>query len=178
MVNQNNFIDELKNYNEEALNYILDVYGNLIYKVAYNELKSVELSEECLNTVLLKVWQKASSYNEDISKFKNWLCAISKYTAIDMLRKEGRHFSTSNEEVIDKASENNLEDSVLTQRELEFIKTQIMNFNEIDRDIFIKRFFLNQSLKEIGEALNMTDKSVSLRISRARKKLIKMELEV
>lgn len=179
MINNDNFIDELKNNNEDVLNFLVDTYGNLIYRIAYNELNSVELSEECLNEVLLKVWQKRAEYTYEKAKFKNWLCAIAKYTAIDILRKEKRHFSIQADETLEASShENELEDAVLTHSELESIKKQIMNFNEIDKSIFIKRFFLNHSLKEIGEALNLTDKAVNLRILKARKKLLKMKLEV
>lgn len=55
MIDDLNFVKELKNKNQEALLYVLDTYGNLIYRIAYTNTNSKTLSEECVNDVLLKV---------------------------------------------------------------------------------------------------------------------------
>lgn len=52
-----------------------------------------------------------------------------------------------------------------------------MNFKEIDRNIFIQRFFLDKDIKEISELYNMTPNAVKLRILRARTKLSKLMKE-
>ncbi|MBS5927429.1 MAG: hypothetical protein KIC66_10140 [Clostridium sp.] len=52
-----------------------------------------------------------------------------------------------------------------------------MNFKEIDRNIFIQRFFLNKDIKEISKLYNMTPNAVKLRILRARTKLSKLMKE-
>lgn len=57
------------------------------------------------------------------------------------------------------------------------VKKYIMNFKEIDRNIFIQRFFLNKDIKEISELYNMTPNAVKLRILRARTKLSKLMKE-
>ncbi|MGL4991634.1 MAG: hypothetical protein ACRC57_10810 [Sarcina sp.] len=51
-----NYIDELKQKNERAIEYVIDNYGPMLYRVVYKILKSKEKSEECLNDVFLKVW--------------------------------------------------------------------------------------------------------------------------
>ena len=65
----------------------------------------------------------------------------------------------------------------ITKEELELVKKYIMNFKEIDRNIFIQRFFLNKDIKEISELYNMTPNAVKLRILRARTKLSKLMKE-
>lgn len=59
----------------------------------------------------------------------------------------------------------------MSRDELETIKKEINNFKELDKKIFIQRFFLNKSIKDIAKDFNMTPKAVSLRILRGRKKL-------
>ena len=55
MVEDRDLFRELKNGNENALNFVIDKYGNLIYKVAFQYFKSSELSKECINDTLLKI---------------------------------------------------------------------------------------------------------------------------
>ena len=59
-INEDNFIGELKNKNPKALDYLVDNYSNLIFKVVISVLGSDKREEamECLNDVLLKVWEK------------------------------------------------------------------------------------------------------------------------
>ena len=40
MIIYTNFIRHLKSKNPEAINYVLDTYGNLIYKISYMNLNS------------------------------------------------------------------------------------------------------------------------------------------
>ena len=70
MVNSNNFIMELKKRNPQALEYVIDNFGNLVYKIAYGYLNSNELSEECLNDVLLKVWTCIEGYDYPLERLE------------------------------------------------------------------------------------------------------------
>ena len=54
MINNINFINQLKLQNPDALLYVLDNSGNPVYKMEYSNLNSAELSEECVNEVFFK----------------------------------------------------------------------------------------------------------------------------
>lgn len=174
MVTSENFIQELKNRNPDALDYVLDTFGNLIYKICYMNLNSKELSEECVNDVLMKVWENINNYSYPENKFKNWVATISKYTSIDKLRKEKRHFNTLPDENIVLSSKEEIEDSYINREDLNLVKKYICQFKELDKNIFIQRFFMNKSLKEIGDLYKLSPKAVNLRILRARKKVKKI----
>lgn len=171
MINNSNFINQLKLQNPDALLYVLDNFGNLVYKIAYSNLKSTELSEECINEVLFKVWNSIKNFNYPDEKFKNWIAAISKYTSIDILRKEKKYFNNVTSENLIISSNEDLEKNLVQKEELENIKKHINTLKEIDKNICIEKFFNNKSLKEIGKMYNMTPNAVDLRIMRARKKL-------
>lgn len=63
-------INKLRQRNEYALIDLIDMYGDFIYRVSNNVLNNNELSEECLNTVLMKIWEGISFYDKDIGLFK------------------------------------------------------------------------------------------------------------
>ncbi|MDS0525549.1 sigma-70 family RNA polymerase sigma factor [Clostridium sp. SHJSY1] len=171
MVNNLNFITQLKLQNPDALLYVLDNFGNLVYKIAYSNLHSFELSEECVNEVLFKIWTSINNFDYSDDKFKNWIAAITKYTSIDMLRKEKKYFNDITDDNLTIKSNEDIEENLIQKEELENIKNHINNLKDIDKNICIERFFYNKSLKEIGETYNMTPNAVDLRIMRARKKL-------
>lgn len=176
MIDDLNFVKELKNKNQEALLYVLDTYGDLIYRIAYTNTNSKTLSEECVNYVLLKVWHCIDSFNYPDNKFKNWIASIEKHTSIDLIRKEKHHLNTTNDNNT-LIYTDNIESEQITKEELESVKKYILNFKEIDRNIFIQRFFLNKDIKEISKLYNMTPNAVKLRILRARTKLSKLMKE-
>lgn len=136
----NDLIKQLKKKNPKALDYIFNKYGNLIFKVSYSILNNRTLSEECVNDVLLKIWNNIDSFNKGDEKFKAWIIVMTKYTSIDMLRKEKILFA---------------------------IKT----FDKKNKEIFIKRFFLNYSIKEISESIGISENAISNRIRRGKLKL-------
>lgn len=91
LVKEEDFISQLKRKNPKALDYMFESYGNFIFKVAYSVLNNRQLSEECVNDVLLKIWNNIDSFNKGPESFKGWVIVISKYTAIDILRREKKH---------------------------------------------------------------------------------------
>lgn len=173
-MNELNIIDELKRRNKDALDYVLDKYGKMIYTVAYMELRSHVLSEECLNDVMIKVWLNIDGYSYEKAQFKNWILTIAKYTAIDILRKEKRHFGISEGDLIENEQSEasiSVEDDVLSREEVCKVEETINTFSKIDRTIFIERFFVGKEVKEIARELGMTPNSVSIRINKGRKRL-------
>lgn len=176
-INESNYIDELKNKNNNALSFVTITYGNLIFKISYKYLNSKEASEECLNDVLLKIWINIEDFTYDNSKFKNWICSIAKNTAIDMIRKNSKTTNTISDENLEIPDEKNIEDIVLNKEELRCVKNLIYKLKDIDREIIINRFFLDKSLKEISKDLNINTKTLYSRIAKIRKSLYQSLLE-
>ncbi|WP_242862437.1 sigma factor [Clostridium massiliamazoniense] len=63
------FIKELKKKDPKALDYLVDNYSNLIFKIANGILNDRELSKECVNDVILKIWNNSKSFNREENKF-------------------------------------------------------------------------------------------------------------
>ena len=165
------FIKSLKRREKKALDFFVDNYSELIFKVSYGILNDRELSEENVNDVILKVWNNAKSFNRADDKFAVWVIVITKYTAIDCLRKEGKHSYKDNIEDIEVASSESIEDYFISNERVREVKIEIDNMSSIDKEIFMRKFFMEHTSKEIGKSLGLTEKLVNLRIFRGRKKL-------
>lgn len=87
-VNEYNYIKELRNRNEKALDYVIDNYGWIIKSVVGKHLYGIQsVQEECINDVLLGIWNNINSFDESKSDFKNWVAGICKFKCIDYKRK-------------------------------------------------------------------------------------------
>lgn len=64
--------------------YVVETYGWVIRCVVQKHLFTLpDLQEECINDVLLAVWQHIDDYCPDVGSFKNWVAGISRFKAID-----------------------------------------------------------------------------------------------
>lgn len=178
MKNFNTFINKLKKKDLTALDFLVENYSNIIFKVCDGILNNRELSKECTNEVLLKIWNNIDKFNKDKSKFIVWLLTIAKYTAIDKLRKESKHYNHSNITELNLSTSQNLEDDFITNEQLKLVQSFVNNMNPTDKSIFLKKFFELENSKNIGEALGLSEKLVNLKIFRIRKKLKKLFSEV
>lgn len=171
MVKDLEFIKALKKKEPKALDYIVDNYSNLIFKIANGILNDRELSKECVNDVILKIWNNSKAFNREENKFNLWVMAISKYTAIDMLRREKKHYGNEELDNVIIAYEDNIEEKIINNETIENVRKQINKMSSVDKEIFLKKFFEDKSSKDVAKELGVTEKFINLRIFRGRKKL-------
>lgn len=173
--NETNYIQRLKLQKEDALEFIVDLYLPLIKGVSYKVLAPIHnegIIEECINDIFLSIWNNADKFRGEPEDFRKWICAIAKFKAIDYYRKAMRKSEVSSLH-IEKQGERSTEDEIiLSENRLELIKL-INGLDQVDRDIFIMKFFLGLKAEEISDKLGITTASINNRIYRGKKKLNK-----
>lgn len=173
-INKDNLIEQLKSKNPKALDYIVDVYGNLLYKSIYSVLNSYGdkgIMDECLNDVLLSIWNNSNMFLGNSQKFVHWICVIAKYKAIDYQRKFVR-----NREVVDInnymiQSDLTTEDKVLANENRKEIIGYINELDGISKKIFIMRFLLEENINDIAQKLGVSRNVVDTRLFRGKRML-------
>lgn len=79
----------------DALLSLHQRYVNLVYSMALRILGDPHLAEEVTQDVFLKLWQKSQRYDPRRGSFSTWLLSVTRFAAIDRLRREGRRPTTS-----------------------------------------------------------------------------------
>jgi len=184
-IDEDNFIRQLKYRNSKALDFIVDEYSNLVLKIIRTVLNSnfhSQYVEECANDVFWFVWSNIDSFDEQKGNFKYWIAAISKYKAIDYKRKL---FKQNNIDSIDDhilCDDTSIEnDFILNENKKEIFK--VINYmKKEDREIFIRRYFLDEKVENIANAFGVNRNLIDKRLSRGRKflkeKLILLKGEI
>lgn len=169
----NDLIEDIKKGKSDALDDLVDEYGKLIYGVIASIMLPNNMDseiDECFNDILLTIWFKIESFDLNKGKFRNWIISLSKYKALDYLRKR-----KVNEEFNDQILKGkSIEEKILNNEEKEILREAINSLEDIDKEIFTLRFIEDLSIEEISGKLNIDKGTLYTRISRGKKKLKKL----
>ncbi|QOX63509.1 sigma-70 family RNA polymerase sigma factor [Anoxybacterium hadale] len=171
-ITEKNFIEQLNRKNEKALDYVLLEYGWIIQTVTRKHLHNLpELQKECVNDVLLAVWEHIESYDSKRSTFKNWLAGVSRFKALDSMR---RHLRYSCEESLEttEAFTGVQTDAPFLERELSEETTALLScLNPSDQTLFIRLFFQEETVQTVAADMGIRTSALYNRISRGRRKI-------
>lgn len=167
-ITDKDLVTELRNRNEKALYLLIDTYGSLIKRIIRKHMQHSDSWDECMDDILLSIWNNINSYCEDKNSFINWIAAISKYKSIDYQRKYQRVLNKyANKEIDslpDTISSVNNELSIETERLLSHL-------NPTDRQLFLMHYVKDWSVDEISEKIGVKQSWIYNRLSRGRQKL-------
>ena len=65
-------------------------YANLVYSMAWRVLNDVGLAEDVTQDVFVKIWQGGRRYDPALGRFSTWILTVTRFAAIDRLRRERR----------------------------------------------------------------------------------------
>ena len=171
---------------QSAFQQLFNKFAPLIKAFAARQPVSSELTssigEELVQETMVKVWQKAASFNPEKASASTWIFTIARNTRIDLLRKNTRHYKNrqlndSNEDSFDIDDiwiENDKEDvfnQLARQRNSEMLHTSMKQLPEEQAFILKKVYLEDKSHTEIAEELNLPLGTVKSRVRLALSKL-------
>jgi RNA polymerase sigma-70 factor (ECF subfamily) len=168
-------IQQIRNRNPDGLAALIEKYKRLSCSVALSIVGSSNLEDalECVNQAFYDIWESCSKLDENKSSLKGWVCLITRRRAIDCLRRKNR----GQDLVLDDFTEilpstrGNPEDE-MDRKELAALLNQfILGLPDMDRTVFLRRFFLLESISEIAESQGVSRAAVDNRLKRIRSKL-------
>lgn len=170
-ITESNFIEQLQQRNEDALNFAVRNYGSCM-KAAINRILYLypQDAEECLYDSIMKIWNKISFFDETKNSFRNWAVAIAKYTALNRLKQLTRLEAAVDIDQVPIADISHMTDNELFN---EVFMELISCLNDEDKKLFVRIFWIGESIDEAAKALNKNKSIIYNRISRAKKKITK-----
>lgn len=177
--NRNEINDELiiKLYTsnpDKAIAYTEKKYGKLCLKIISNYLHTPEDIEECYNDFLLNMWKTIPNHPPD--NLKAFSCKVARNQAIKKLEYnhsiKRNYPKTSFDELCDYISDvGNAEKEFDGKYLSEQINTFLLELPEIDRIVFIKRFFFGETVKTISKEVEIPSLKISNMLFKIKKKL-------
>lgn len=156
---------------EAAIRETARHYGPLCLRVALNILENRSDADECVNDTYLKTWNSIPPARP--TKLSAFLTRITRNLAIDRYRTNHRTKRDSHMTIM--LSE--LEECIPAPEEhpaselLNHIKTFLRAQEELDRNLFVGRYFHAYEVKRMAAGYGLTANAVSLRLRKTREKL-------
>lgn len=156
---------KLRQKDQSSLESLYDRYEKLVYSFAYRMTGGTSLSEDIVQEVFMKLWYGKSEYDPGKGKFASWLLTVTRYTAIDYLRKAKKEDTLEMEERDSlQADEKLIEDEILWQEEKALIHRMINKLSEEQQKIIHLFYFKGLSQQQISDSCNIPLGTVKGRI--------------
>ncbi|MBP0987239.1 MAG: sigma-70 family RNA polymerase sigma factor [Oscillospiraceae bacterium] len=161
---------------EQALQMIREKYGALCTQIAYRMTGSREDAEECVSDLLLEVWNSVPpQHPENLRAYVTAITgkiAIKKYEHAHRLKRGGTQLAKALDELAEILPSDTHVEQEIEQRELTAALTAwLRTLPAGQRRIFVRRYYLSESVQEIAESSQMRVSAVKMTLLRARNKL-------
>ncbi|UOQ84040.1 RNA polymerase sigma factor [Gracilibacillus salinarum] len=155
-----------------ALEALYDKYEKLLFSFVYKMTQNREITEEVVQDVFLKIWTKKGMYDPSKGKFSSWLLTITRYTAIDFIRKkkDSKDFSLEERDAT-QVDNTSLEEEVEWKEDTKQIKQAMKQLKKDQQKVIILFYFKALSQQKIADQLGIPLGTVKGRIRLALKHL-------
>ncbi len=156
---------------------LFEQYNRQLYHRAFQCLRSQQDAEDAVQNTFIKVSQHLDRIDEsNPRKALNYMLTILENEIRDHIRHEKRK-PTEAEQIeampVSRTTEaSEVERIVLTKQELQEIYQQAMTWDEKYWRVFLLRYFNGCSLQEISQLTGEPTDKLSVRLSRARQKIL------
>jgi len=164
----------LRQHDDDGMAALIQKYGRLIRYVISGILGTGESAEDCYSEVCMRIWEKAAEYDETRGSLRTFLTVIARNTAVDMLRLAKRRESFESSEAAETCSSDSTPEKqfLQTEEKLNLYKA-IEKLSWQERNIFYRKYYYMQSVKQIAAELGLPQRAVEGRLYRIRKRLQK-----
>ncbi|MBC8985624.1 RNA polymerase sigma-70 factor [Pedobacter sp. N36a] len=176
MINENfhdeqKWLSSLKGGDRTAFDVIYKFYGNRIYSRVLSMIKLTEVTDELVQDVFLKVWEKREDINESLS-FQGWLYRIAENIVLDYYRrlaldlKMRKHMLETYAELY-----NQTEDYILNKERSQLLDKALQQLPPQRQLIFRLCRLEGKSYEEAASLLNISTSTVSNQLVKATKNI-------
>ena len=165
-------LNDCKRGDRQALDSLVRRYERPVYNAAYRMLGNPDEAADVAQTVFLKAFENLDRFNPKY-KFFSWIYRIAVNESINQLKKRGRTEPLAETLAANTRGPEELMESGRISSELQGV---LMSIQEDHRAVIVLRHFSEYSYREIGEILQIPEKTVKSRLFSARKQM-KLRLE-
>lgn len=154
----------------------LDIkYGKACRKLSYNIVNDRQDAEECVNDAYLGAWNAIPPVKPD--PLLTYICKIVRNISLNLYHrkeaaKRSSHYTIAMEEIEACIAATNAVEAEIEAVELAHIIERFLDTLTVEnRVLFMRRYWFSDSCRDIAGFMRLTEKNVSVRLTRIREKL-------
>lgn len=167
----------IKARDDEALSELYDLYNRLLYGLIISIVKKREEAEDVLQEVFVKIWEKASTFNEDRGNVYSWIVTLTRNKAIDRIRSKGYKTQKKASQDVD-APEFSLEgdtfdplETTIFSDRAELVRNALAKIPDSQSEVLKIAYYKGMTQREISDQLDIPLGTVKTRMRQGMIKL-------
>ena len=175
MIEDGKIIELFFRRSEQAIRELDEKYGKVCRKLSHNIVNNRQDAEECVNDAYLGAWNAIPPAKP--SPLLTYICKIVRNISLKTYwRKEASKrrstYTIAMEEIEACIADPNTVEIEIEVRELaRIIESFLDTLTTENRVIFMRRYWFSDSCKDIAEFVGLTEKNISVRLTRIRQKM-------
>ena len=175
MIDDEKIIVMLFERSEQAIRELDIKYGKICHNISYNIVNNRQDAEECVNDAYLGAWNAIPPVRPN--PLLSYIAKIVRNISLKIYwRKEAAkrsgHYKIALEEIEGYIADQKTVEDEIEARELARIIGEFLDTLTLEnRVIFMRRYWFADSYKDIAEFMGLSEKNISVRLTRIREKM-------
>lgn len=175
MIHDEKIIELFFDRSEQAIRELDKKYGKACFKLSYNIVNNRQDAEECVNDSYLGMWNAIPPARPN--PLLSFVLRIVRNLSVKMYwknkaEKRNSEYTVAMQEVESFLTASNSTEEEVEARELARMIEDFLDMQTVeDRVIFMRRYWFSDSYGDIAKKVGLSEKNVSVRLTRLRKKL-------
>lgn len=177
MTEEQQFVEKLKQGDNQAFSRLVDGYGQKIMSLCYGFVRNQEDAEEVAQDVFVEVFRSIANYRGE-AKLSTWVYRIAVSRSLNKVKKNKfKNWLSSFENLFDQQLEQpaatNPHQQMQAKEDARIVQKTIDRLTENQRIAFVMHHYEGYSYQQIAEIMNTSLSSVESLIHRAKVNLKK-----
>ena len=161
-------ISRARGGDREAFGALVEQYRDNVYRLAYRMCGNAYDADEAAQEAFVAAWRALPNFRGD-AKFSTWLYRLTTNAAIDVMRREKRHQTVGDGEMMDLADDaDSPQETVERTEQQEAVQKALATLSEEYREVLLLRYMEELDYAEIADVLQLPSGTVKSRINRAK----------
>ena len=161
-------ISRARGGDREAFGELVEQYRDNVYRLAYRMCGNAYDADEAAQEAFVAAWRALPNFRGE-AKFSTWLYRLTTNAAIDVMRREKRHQTVGDGEMVDLADDaDSPQETVERTEQQEAVQKALATLSEEYREVLLLRYMEELDYAEIAEVLQLPSGTVKSRINRAK----------
>ena len=161
-------ISRARGGDRDAFGELVEQYRDNVYRLAYRMCGNAYDADEAAQEAFVAAWRALPNFRGD-AKFSTWLYRLTTNAAIDVMRREKRHQTVGDGEMVDLADDaDSPQETVERTEQQEAVQKALATLSEEYREVLLLRYMEELDYAEIAEVLQLPSGTVKSRINRAK----------
>ena len=175
MIDDEKIIEMFVQRSEQGIRALDVKYGKICHNLSYNIVNNRQDAEECVNDAYLGAWNAIPPVRPD--PLLSYIVKIVRNISLKIYwRKEAAkrsgHYKIALEEIEGYIADQKTVEDEIEARELARIIGEFLDTLTLEnRVIFMRRYWFADSYKDIAEFMGLSEKNISVRLTRIREKM-------